>query len=110
MYNPLWYIDKQLDEMDRMAKSKTQKTPKDKWWEKDRDGKDLKYGDLVKVDLSHVKKKVDKLRYPFVQDERLIYLGEIRRMEGHCIVANKQGQVFWGYHTFNFVLLTDDEV
>ena len=48
--------------------------------------------------------------YPFNQKEHLLFLGEIDQMPGHCIVANKEWKTFWGYHTSNFVELTDEEV
>ena len=57
-------------------------------WEKD------KYGD----------------QYPFKDDDHLLFLGEIEGMPGHCAVVNKRGRTFWGYHTENFVQLTEDEL
>jgi hypothetical protein len=39
-----------------------------------------------------------------------IYLGEIPNMPGHCVVLDlKTGRMFAGYHTDNFVELSDDE-
>lgn len=49
-------------------------------------------------------------QYPFKKDETVVFLGEIRKMPGHCIVANREGQVHWGYHTENFIELTEDEI
>jgi hypothetical protein len=46
--------------------------------------------------------------YPFVRDEVLLFLGEVRQMPGHCVVATKDGRVVWGYHTENFVISSDD--
>jgi hypothetical protein len=40
--------------------------------------------------------------YPFDVKFPLIYLGEIPNMRGHCIVADKTGKVFYGYHIENF--------
>lgn len=40
--------------------------------------------------------------YPFEDKEILLYLGEVKNMKGHCIVANKEGKIFWGYHIENF--------
>lgn len=48
-------------------------------------------------------------KYPFVRDEVLLYLGEVQQMPGHCIVVTKEGRVIWGYHTENFVVLSEDE-
>jgi hypothetical protein len=47
-------------------------------------------------------------KYPFVRDEVLLYLGEVKQMRGHCVVATKDGRVVWGYHTENFVMLPSD--
>ncbi|MCD0460144.1 hypothetical protein [Roseiconus lacunae] len=39
-----------------------------------------------------------------------IFFGEIPNMRGHCVVADHQtGQLYSGYHTENFVELTEDE-
>ena len=48
-------------------------------------------------------------RYPFTRDDRLLYLGEVRQMPGHCVVVTRDGRVLWGYHTENFVVLSDQE-
>lgn len=50
--------------------------------------------------------------YPFKNGESLLFLGEIEQMPGHCVVVqgNKDGKIHYGYHTDNFVELTDDEV
>lgn len=40
-----------------------------------------------------------------------VYLGEIPNMLGHCVVScYRTGQILSGYHTDNFVELTEDEV
>ena len=49
-------------------------------------------------------------QYPFQDGEMLLYLGEIENMRGHCIVVNRKGKVFWGFHTENFVIPTEDEI
>ena len=46
--------------------------------------------------------------YSFVNGEVLLYLGEIQNNQGHCIVANKKGAVIWGYHTENFIEISDE--
>lgn len=84
---------------------------KNDWACRDGKGTRLHPNDLVKVDFGHITPRDrKKYRYPFNHGDIMLYMGEIRRMSGHCIVANKQGQVFWGYHTENFVLLTKDEI
>jgi hypothetical protein len=49
-------------------------------------------------------------KYPFSHGERLLFLGEITNMPGHCIVVNFKGRVMWGYHTDNFRLPTESEL
>jgi len=39
-----------------------------------------------------------------------VYLGEIPNMLGHCVVVGWSGKVYPGYHTWNFVELTDEEM
>ncbi|RKZ78055.1 MAG: hypothetical protein DRQ35_06580 [Gammaproteobacteria bacterium] len=48
--------------------------------------------------------------YPFSKKHRYIYMGEIPNMGGHCIVMDDDGKMYVGYHTDNFVELTDDEM
>ncbi len=49
-------------------------------------------------------------RDDFYWGETVLFLGEIKQMPGHCIVATKEGKVIWGYHTENFRLATEDEI
>jgi len=50
-------------------------------------------------------------KYPFRQGNLYVFLGELANMKGHCVVADHiTGQIFSGYHTDNFVELTEDEV
>lgn len=51
-----------------------------------------------------------KDKYPFKGGEALLFLGEIQNMPGHCVVANKEGKVFWGYHTDNFRQPKESEI
>ena len=46
----------------------------------------------------------------FSPNHRYIYMGEIPNMGGHCIVMDDNGKHYVGYHTENFVELTDDEL
>jgi hypothetical protein len=48
---------------------------------------------------------------PIMKEEIFVFLGEIPNMQGHCVVAgHKSGKIFSGYHTNNFIELTEDEV
>lgn len=49
-------------------------------------------------------------QYPFKTGQHFLFLGEIVQMPGHCIIVDKQGKVFWGYHTDNFREPTEDEI
>ena len=40
----------------------------------------------------------------------IIFLGEIPNMLGHCVIADSTGAIKCGFHTFDFVELTEDEV
>ncbi len=48
--------------------------------------------------------------YPFQPNEVVVFLGEIKQMPGHCIVAKKDGRVIWGYDVDNFRKVKKDEV
>ena len=48
-------------------------------------------------------------QYPFTRDDVLLFLGEVRQMPGHCVIATKDGRVVWGYHTENFVVIAEGE-
>lgn len=49
--------------------------------------------------------------YPFKKDGVYVFFGEIANMPGHCVVADHEtGRIYSGYHTENFVELSDDEV
>ena len=64
---------------------------------------------LVKFDYGDLPKEYHK-KYPFKKDKVYIFLGEIAQMPGHCIVAEyKTGKIICGYHTENFIELTEDE-
>lgn len=45
------------------------------------------------------------------EEDFLLFLGEIPNMPGgHCVIVTPNGKIVWGYHTDNFVELTEDEV
>ena len=48
-------------------------------------------------------------QYPFEKDQVYLLLGEIENMEGHCVVVENSGKVFWGYHTENFDELKEND-
>ena len=63
--------------------------------------------------------------YPFKIGERVLFLGEIPNMAGHCIIVSgwkrsikdanevpvlQSCDITYGWHTDNFVELTEDEV
>jgi hypothetical protein len=48
--------------------------------------------------------------FPFLDDSILLFLGEIVQMPGHCAVVGPKGQVYWGYHTDNFVEPDEDKI
>lgn len=51
----------------------------------------------------------EKGEYPFLDGDTLLFLGEIKNMPEHCIVVNKNGKIFFGYHTENFIQIKDDD-
>ena len=68
-----------------------------------------------KLSLVELKKKwalepaVEEL--PFINDMPLIFLGEIPNMPEHGVfVGYKSGQIYSGYHIFQFVELPEKEV
>lgn len=54
-------------------------------------------------------RKDEEHYYPFKDGEDMLYMGEIHNMRGHVIVANRRGQIFWGYHGNNFRIIPEDE-
>lgn len=69
-----------------------------------------RYLSLVRFNFDTVPKDYHA-KYPFMDTRTYIFFGEIPNMPGHCVVADHQtGQLYSGYHTENFVELTDDEV
>lgn len=64
---------------------------------------------LVKFDYTDLPKEYHA-GYPFSPTCRYIYIGEIPNMEGHCIVMDEQGKHYTGFHTDNFVELTQEEM
>ena len=48
--------------------------------------------------------------YPWKVGDALLFIGEITNMPGHCVVVDKQGKTYWGYHDDNFRKPTEDEL
>jgi hypothetical protein len=64
---------------------------------------------LVKFDFKNLPEECHD-QYPFLPSSSYIFLGEIPNMKGHCIIGKKDGSITWGWHSDNFVELTDEEV
>jgi hypothetical protein len=63
---------------------------------------------LVKFDYDSIPTELHK-HYPFVKGKAYLFLGEIPNMPGHCALAESNGKVMFGYHTDEFIELTEDE-
>jgi hypothetical protein len=73
---------------------------------------ELKINSMVKFDYETMPKQYwDDYLKTFPKDEVFVFMGELEQMRGHCILCNyKTGKMICGYHTDNFITLTDDEV
>lgn len=73
---------------------------------------EIKPNTMVKFDYDGMPKECHKHYLDkFPKNEVFIFMGEIEQMPAHCIVCNhKAGQIYSGYHTDNFIPLTNDEV
>lgn len=71
----------------------------------------MKQYTLVKFDYSNISDEWKKEYLEvFEPDKVYIYLGEIVQRPGHCIVVEmKTGKIISGYHTENFIELTENE-
>jgi hypothetical protein len=48
--------------------------------------------------------------YPFSEDGVYVFLGEIPNMPDHCVVCDhRTGQIYSGYHTWNFKEIPEGE-
>lgn len=64
----------------------------------------------VKFDFNSIDEKYHS-EFPFTRQDVFIFLGEIPNMRGHCVIVdNKTGLILSGYHTSNFIELTEEEV
>ena len=48
--------------------------------------------------------------YPFYPKCRYVFLGEIPNFSGHCIVMDDNGKHYVGFHTDNFIELSDEYI
>jgi hypothetical protein len=64
---------------------------------------------LVKFNFDRLEDKYHS-QMPFTREGVYVFFGDIPNMLGHCVVADhKTGQIFSGYHTDNFVELSEEE-
>jgi len=64
---------------------------------------------LVRFKASGLSSK-QRPTYPFKKAGVYLFLGEIANMREHCVVMDwKTNRTYVGYHTENFVELTEDE-
>lgn len=64
---------------------------------------------FVKFNFKRIPKSYHS-KYPFTAKKQYIFLSEIPNMKGHCIVLDKEsGRFFVGYHTENFIELSEDK-
>ena len=65
---------------------------------------------LVKFDFETMPKQHHEF-YEVFRGKTLLLLGEIKQMQGHCILIDiKSGEIHSCYHTDNFIELTEEEV
>lgn len=71
---------------------------------------DLRRRKLPRVVIVDAMPKGYEDKYPWKAGDSMLFLGELANMPGHCVVADRAGRVFWGFHTDNFREPTDDEL
>ena len=49
-------------------------------------------------------------KYPWKSGDTVLFLGEIPGMKGHGIFSGIDGVVRWGYHTFDFRVIPEEEL
>ena len=72
----------------------------------------MKINTMVKFDYNTlpIEYKEEYIK-TFPENEVYIFMGDIEQMPGHCILCNfKTGKMIIGYHTDNFIPLTEDEI
>ena len=72
----------------------------------------LRQNALIKIEPNYKKwLKENDGESPLLKEDVFIFLGEIPNMPNHSIVAgHKSGKILSGYHTSDFMELSDDEV
>ena len=65
---------------------------------------------LVKFDYNKMPKKYHKdYLKTFEKDKHYLFIGEIPNMPGHCVISKEGGVITLGWHTDDFIELTDEE-
>ena len=64
----------------------------------------------VKFDFSGMDEQTYSDYAQIFNEEAYIFMGEITNMPGHCILLSPNGNTKIGYHTENFIELSEDEV
>jgi hypothetical protein len=71
--------------------------------------KKIREKSLVRYDFESMPKDWTK-HFPFKANTTFVYLGEILQARGHGIfVETKTGKAYIGYHTDEFIELTEEE-
>lgn len=69
------------------------------------------YRERLKEFIVNAKSKEEiELANKQLDEEYLIYLGEIPNMIGHCIVVGKSGTIYSPMHVKNYIEMTEDEI
>jgi len=64
---------------------------------------------IVKFDFDSLPEEYHS-KFPFKKESVYIFFGEIPNMPGHCVVCDfKTGEMFCGYHTGQFIELSEEE-
>jgi hypothetical protein len=72
-------------------------------------GKMLRQRSIVKFDFDSLPEEYHN-KFPFKKESVYIFFGEIPNMPGHCVVCDfKTGEMFCGYHTGQFIELSEEE-
>jgi hypothetical protein len=69
----------------------------------------IKQYSLVRASLDSIPDESRKL-YPFIHGKIYVFLGEVPKMPGHCVVAEyPTGIIISGYHVDWFLEIPEDE-
>lgn len=72
----------------------------------------LKLNTIVKFDCGNIPEEHKQAYLEiFPKGEIYVYMGDLVQMPGHCVLCNYiTGKIYCGYHTENFIPLTEDEI